>query len=69
MAKKSNFTVVTNKNDPSWVKMFGSLDKALAFAGPEYDKKGLVLTTFEKRTETYFQAVENEKEESVESHE
>lgn len=58
MARKSTFTVVTKKDDPSYVRMFGKEQEALDFTGPEYDKKGYVLTTFEKKTETFFSVVE-----------
>lgn len=60
MARTSKFTVVTNKNDANFVKMFAKLEEAQAFVGPEYDKKGFVLTTFEKKTETFFSVVEEE---------
>lgn len=60
MGRKSTFTVVTKKDDPSYVRMFGKEQEALDFTGPEYDKKGYVLTTFEKKTETFFSVVEPE---------
>lgn len=62
MARTSKFTVVTNRNDASIVKMFSKLEEAQAFVGPEYDKKGYVVTTFEKKTETFFSVVEDETE-------
>jgi|GEM_PF-4879919 len=62
MARTSKFTVVTNRNDPSTVRMFSKLEEAQAFVGPEYDQKGFVLTTFEKKTETFFSVVEDETE-------
>jgi hypothetical protein len=69
MARKSLFTVVTNQNDPTFVKMFNSKDEALAFVGPEYDKKGFIVTTFEKKTETFFEVVTEEEEDEREESE
>ena len=58
MASKLMPTVVTKKNDPTLVKLFTNSEEALAFTGPEYDKKGYIITSFEKKQETYFEPVE-----------
>lgn len=62
MARKSTFTVVTRKDDPTYVRMFQKAEEATDWVGPEYDKKGFVVTTFEKKTETVFERVEDETE-------
>lgn len=57
MAKKQP-TIVTKKGDASFVKMFDTPEQALDFTGPEYDKLGYIVTSFERRQETYFEPVE-----------
>lgn len=59
MARTSTFTVVTKKGDPAFVRLFQKEEDALAWTGPEYDKKGYVVQTFQKKTETYFELVDD----------
>lgn len=57
MARKAYKTVVTRKNDPTFVKLFDERKSAEEFFGPNWDKDGYVITTLEKKTETFYVAV------------